>query len=472
MILNNIQLSSISSSSPSIFTLAQVNKEDSTSYASSVTLQNSRISDQVVPSTTGTFLSVGPVQSQNIIHSSFDNITVSESSETVSPPSLTDTCSFISSSITRSTDTFNGILFSGLTDKTQFSFTASNSSFTDSTKTTLQSYTASYGIDCTPSHPSYENNQTMQRVNCSDTTVKHSFTNCTWRRCKCAAKDNGGAISADYRGLSLSIDKCIFSDCYCGNGYSGSGGAIFANSSSSLSVINSSFEWTIPQYQSINGGAIYLSSVPSVTVYDNTFTKCYTGTEGGAIEMKDCSTKSKPAKIINNCRFLHCHCNTEELGGGGGALYSYYTQQYSNLITNCVFTNCSSFRGAAFSIYYPFEDPTLFQDYSVMYCSFNKNHVLYNGYGNDVMLQASGPYIPKDWEPLFFYCFSTSSSLRVGYTSNGNYYRTDVSWLPQMNSTNLQKSTQNAHENGDSESKESAFVSFENAQLNEVDHAN
>ena len=132
---------------------------------------------------------------------------------------LQDLSLFSYSSITHSTDTFYGIICSGLTDKTRLSFTSSNSSFTECVKinnkmSSFHKYNNDHIPECTiddeaPTAPEC----TISGRNSLSHNHKYHFKFCTFSNLN-AASNNGGAIylpeGAYQSSTSLEVSDSIF----------------------------------------------------------------------------------------------------------------------------------------------------------------------------------------------------------------------------------------------------------------------
>ena len=270
----------------------------------------------------------------------------------------------------------------------------------------------------------------MDRIKCSDSRVIHFFTNCKWTDCK-TENDNGPAIFSNTAGVKLSVERCIFTDCYCEDYTNTYGGIVFVSSISSLTVKNSFFEYTKESPQTRHGGAIKAVQVPSMTIHDDTFSKCYAFTDGGGVDLVSCSTEDDTKKVINNCYFLQCR--SKEGSGGGVCAMS---NQYNNLITNSIFSHCSSVYGGGLYLFYSSYSPSssTSEEFPVQFCFFNRNFLSSSdAWGNDATFESNGNYIPADDQPILLHCFSTSESFRVGYYADNKWSITDVNWLIQSN---------------------------------------
>ena len=259
------------------------------------------------------------------------------------------------------------------------------------------------------------------------TNSVYSFTLCIFSKIDGGSAD-GGAIYASGGTTELTVKDCAFIDCSSTsqtNYYSG-GGAIYTESISSISVINSDFVWNKSSKQAYSGGALTVRFPSSTTIRDNTFTKCCIGSSGGAIYIQS-SSPDRTSTVIENCRILNCKGTTN----GGGGICAHLNYQYNDLITECLFSLCTNYYGGGLYLYHPTSSSG---QYPVHFCFFNKNSISKSGgYGNDVYLEW---YNPNNDPVVCFHCHSTSDSVRVGYRINHNdliFFSNDYIWLPQTN---------------------------------------
>ena len=124
---------------------------------------------------------------------------------------LIDTNICTSSSVTHSTDTFYGILCSGLTEKTRLSFTSSNSSFYECLRSNTYCIFPARNHHLSFAH-SVSNMELITSHQDPHDGKEHTFTD-TFFKCK---NDNGcgGAIDLT-NGGDLVIQRCIFDKCSC-----------------------------------------------------------------------------------------------------------------------------------------------------------------------------------------------------------------------------------------------------------------
>ena len=293
----------------------------------------------------------------------------------------------------------------------------------------------------TNDNPTCPNNKIQQDGRCKYTqrpnlssvgTFQFTYTDF----CECSNYGNGGIVYFSFSTLSptsLLFDHCVFTDCSCEDLSSDRfGGSLYVYNISSVSVSHSCFRWNKDTRQTSSGGALFFASVPSVSIYDDTFIKCCVASLGGAVYIYNCSTVSRTAKEIDDCRFFNCRGT--ETYGWGGSMRAGSNHQYNNFITNSLFSGCSNYYGGAFFLSYPgsFSPSSYISSamYPVKFCFFNKNFFLHGGAENDVVIFADISYTPTDDEPIFQHCFSTTSSNRVGYYISDGYLSKDVNWLP------------------------------------------
>jgi len=135
----------------------------------------------------------------------------------------------------------------------------------------------------------------------------------------------GGAIFFDSSG-SLSLENCTFLNNDVGsqdNGTSRNGGAVFAGSGATLTALNCSFVGNVAMSTStyIRGGAVCFEGDANFT--NCAFTSNSSSKEGGAIY-----SGSGAAKIYK------CFFKGNNSGGSGGAIYC--SPSYASEIVNCI----------------------------------------------------------------------------------------------------------------------------------------
>ena len=304
-----------------------------------------------------------------------------------------------------STDTFYGIICSGLSKKTQLSFTSSNSSFTECER--------KYSLYTLSSFPSNNNCYSSPYKECqfsphsqepSLSTAFVTFISCTFND----FISSSGAAICFTSGDTLSVDQCSFTDCKSTHSfehYEGAGG-VLSNCGSLLSVTSSTFISCVSE--SFGGGVLATKDCKYATVSLCSFFTC-TANHGGGV-----SVFFGPSSSVSSCRFL-C-CTADAIGGG---LYHDSKTPCFFTASNLLFTentaNYNGDRGGG-----GFEDRRN-SDYSITisFFFFNDNKAP-SGVGNDLSMH----YIPLIGNDIL-HCFTTTSS-----RSFWNKDSHDTNWLP------------------------------------------
>ena len=313
-----------------------------------------------------------------------------------------------SSSVTHSTDTFYGIICTGLTGKTTFSFVSSNSSFSEclrrltlsSSFYSSPSFSLSFNGDCDSSP--YEEcifSHTLSRFSSSA-----SFKFCTFDTL--SVDGNGGAISFSQASSFLTVEDSLFIHCTS----SQNGGAIYTDSASSLSVTSSTFIACLcPRY---GGGAFVYDSCESSTVSFCTFLSC-TGLFGGGL-----MTWMGPTSFLSSSRFISC-----SVTDAGGALYHNGVSSDFIRLTDTLFArntadSCNhdpnDYGGGAFKDYRG-------QSYSSTYSfSFFSENIADTNFGHDIAISKNALS-----EGSLIHCFTTTAI--NAFTNVGD---NETNWLP------------------------------------------
>jgi hypothetical protein len=144
-------------------------------------------------------------------------------------------------------------------------------------------------------------------------------------------KDNPGAAAAGVNFLltnsSVTFQGCIFS---C-SGWNADGGGTIRSSGGTLDVINCTFKEVRNFATSGNGGAIEMTSSPTVVVTNSTFNSC-SARRGGAIYQN-----TGTLTVTGSCFDGNFSAGDgSDPSNGGGAYYS-----SGGAGTSCSFTNCS-----------------------------------------------------------------------------------------------------------------------------------
>ena len=314
---------------------------------------------------------------------------------------------------------FDGILCSGLTEKTKLSFTSSNSSFSDCVRT--QQFKDSTNSDHCSTTTS--NNQVLYdsctehhfsstKVFLSTSTI-HSFTHCIFTNMYCT-DDKAGAISCTQSSTVITLHCCTFESC-------------------------SSID---------RGGAVFVSGDSNtLTVTDSLFHNCIVTEKkeepnpgGGGI----CMSGSLSCLDITSCTFLTCQANVYPRGGGGffasqiknshtsssqfidsstdssgGAIFFWELETLFSLSDSLFSGNSAKWGGGAIRAV---GNPVLSTP-RLMFSFFTANTAPQN-HGSDLSID------PKCLTSPFLHSFSTTASNRAGYhTSTVSEDYSD--WLPQ-----------------------------------------
>ena len=330
---------------------------------------------------------------------------------------LTDTCTLTSSSVTHSTDTFYGILCSGLIDKTQLLFTSSNSSFSQ--------YLSNIHLQHTQFTKEINDNPYCSSQTISGRCVYHTHPSLPTSGpylfidtdfLSCSSSSNGSAISCSKPSASLTVERCTFDSCNCGN-YSG--GAIYAKSLSLLSVKNSLFSSCGGDHKVYQGGAISIESVHAMLIRENFFLKCYSSENAGALDMRN-SGSEQTELPLQSSSFIHCECLT---GGGasGGALEA--SGNACGFCSSVLFAYCKAYYGGASWLgasYFP---------NSICFSFFTGN----NGnvsLGNDI---AFHNYLYAIGDSIFLHSFTTTNDNRLACFVEGlNRKAINQDWFPHV----------------------------------------
>ena len=303
----------------------------------------------------------------------------------------------ISSSITNSTDTFYGILCSGLTDKTRFSFTSSNSSFTECTRKHNSFKHFSNNISCN-SNP-YSDCTEMLQVSISGSEhASYSFTNCKFSQMN--TNYQGAAICSVSASTKVTLNSCILKDCTSDK----NGGAIYLNGSNSLTVMDTLFLNCVTNSDETDpgGGGMYInSSVSSHFVYRSTFIKCFANVfprgGGGFI-----ASNVKVSHTFSSV-FVSCFSNST-----GGAVFFYQNVNAFSISDTVFIGNQGTTGGGAIRELY-----NAIQSTPHLKFSFFTGNTAPADNGNDFCVS------PEIQESPFLYSFSTTDSNRIAY-SHGN----------------------------------------------------
>ena len=412
--------------------------QDNPDSTSSVILSNTILTDIVLSPSLGTFLSTGPLSTQSITHSSFQNITLSDPSSSSSTLPLTenDECLLNSVDIQDSQETFYGILCSGLTQKTLYSFSSTNSSFERCIREfhplSLHSYISATHSFSSRSNDAEESNCIITTIHstCTNLTLpgkqtlagKNTFTLCTF---SCKTKGNGGALYFDSQPSqsqsSLEVQNCTFLDCKSTQDlklhpYSPScGGAIYADTLSDVCINASFFSYCIASY----GGGVFIDHTQnSFSLSSCRFIECSSSNSGSGVFLQSSNLSS--SLVLTDCLFLSNHCdnstdNSTENYGGGACIR--FQRNHSILIANCLFLENKARNGGGIFAKAN-ESPSIF---SIQFSFFSYNSV--SGCGEDIFLEGftDNPILSS----------FTSSLNPVSVSSMTDDQCIYLAWLPQ-----------------------------------------
>ena len=283
---------------------------------------------------------------------------------------------------------------------------SSNSSFTECVKKNTSSFLL-HNTDC--ASPSYEE--------CSFTGPTHvivtsttSFLRCTFSTM--SSDDQGAAIYSKSTALvSVTVTSCVLADCTAGM----NGGAIYLSGINSLTVTGSVFQNCITNSEESEpgGGGIYVDGLEScLYVSTSSFINCKStvGHRGGsgffASQIKSLCTYST--------RFISCSSTN-----AGGALFFL---QVSNdlLVSDSLFSNnTADVHGGAIR-----EVNDFISSIPHLKFSFFTANRAPDDHGNDLSIQ------PEITSSPFIHCFTTALSNRVAYNSGSGSHKYDDYWLP------------------------------------------
>ena len=298
----------------------------------------------------------------------------------------------IYSSATHSTDTFYGILCSGLTDKTKLSFIASNSSFiecvmkhkshshnTYSSSSLSLKFNSLVSTHRDSSHHSPDDSKTHMFIDTVFTFQEHS--------------GSGGAIDQT-NGGTLVIQRCIFDSCSC----TVRGGAVsYRGDGYCIQKENLYFNCSC----SAHSGAFDSSLEPSQTHHIHTL--CRYIDNHASYYSHSCIEFSPDAYMHSNI-YIHGISNGQ---GHAGTVVNYHSNG-PIVYSNCVFFDGNAFNGGELSFMSFHSDWEA--TYSVKFCFFsnnyNTNRLPYEIYFD----RNTSSYAQQE---LILHCFSTTQNSKV-----------------------------------------------------------
>ena len=224
--------------------------------------------------------------------------------------------------------------------KTRFSFTSSNSSFTECVRKHLSSK-YSYVLQSNACEQNCQGQNLGTRRVSLDSSSTHTFTSCSWKDCKSA---QGPAISFRSRtSSSLTVDQCSFDSCNSTSSVrQDGGGAINAYQVKNVRITSSlfysckctSFQLST-EGQLRSGGGVLLHSVTETPLVKMCiFISCEVLDDAGGLGIYSCGNNLN-AIPVQDSRFISCYCNDSS-----GA----YEFQLSTckMCSSCLYCGCTS----------------------------------------------------------------------------------------------------------------------------------
>ena len=306
------------------------------------------------------------------------------------------------------------MLYSILAEKTQLSFTCSNSSFTECVRRHSSSphYLSLFSTNSECDGPSYEGCPFTGTHRTPTSTT--SFTRCTFSNIL-ASGDNGGAICCTISSVNITLQSCSIINC---NSTKNGGGVYVEGDSTTLSVDNTVFHECITTSQETHpgGGGICMKGSSSLTVSSASFIGCKANVEirnrgGGGIfasQIKDCS--------ITSSRFVSCSTVTT-----GGAVFFWNLSAEFSVCDTVLKGNYAKYSGAGLR-----EHSNSHSDCVHLTFLFFSDNTNPDDRGNDLL------FLPQILKSPSLYCFSTTTKGVCIEDSSGNIKSISGSdeWLP------------------------------------------
>ena len=299
---------------------------------------------------------------------------------------------------------------------TRFSFTSSNSSFSECVRNDhlhfLPSSSNTYGVTSDIKWWEAETfNNNTKNVFSSSSATNYKFTDCRWAHC--SSSSDGGAIRLTSSGSTLTILRGTFIDC---NTTCNFGGGVFVDHCEKLDAENSLFYQCHATTNRKNlGGAgicIHNCSTTNHIARELLFIDCDCESDAGGMTLHYC----KGTQIefpIQSSQFIKCRSLT--FSPDGGAI-CYAGNNVTVGVQNCLFSQCSATNGGGIWT----DICTRPSAEVIKFCFFHANTV--TGKGKDVCLcRLESNYMP------FLHCMTTSSENTVGEYENTNDHS---DWLP------------------------------------------
>ncbi|KAH7826968.1 uncharacterized protein MONOS_3557fu3558 [Monocercomonoides exilis] len=173
-----------------------------------------------------------------------------------------------------------------------------------------------------------------------DTTESQSFSLCEW--VDCTAPQGGALYVHDNEKAILRVENSSFTRC---NASSTRGGGIYALKIAECNVLHTPFfQCSAAATTDFGGGGISSEYVYVQTMVDDcSFHNCFSGNDGGAIDLRLTKTQRQKHCIINSY-FDNCRCNSSTDGAGGAVEHWRCIDKV--IISNCFFCHCYSMQGA------------------------------------------------------------------------------------------------------------------------------
>ncbi|KAH7826916.1 uncharacterized protein MONOS_13687 [Monocercomonoides exilis] len=218
----------------------------------------------------------------------------------------------------------------------------------------------------------------LQKKGQINSTASQSFSLCEWTDC---TAEQGGAIYVhDNEKAILRVENSSFTRC---NASSTRGGGIYALNIAECIVLHTTFfQCSAAATTDYGGGGISSEYVYVQTMVDDcSFQNCFSGNDGGAIDLRVTKTQ-RQKKCVTNSIFVSCTANNSTASAGGAIEHWNCTDQV--IMSNCLFHNCFSIHGggAVGILINSYNNGTLFY-----YCFFHNNTCVTGGH--DIALHNS-----------------------------------------------------------------------------------
>ena len=175
---------------------------------STISAQNCAFNSICIPVGENTFIGSGELEKSEMKNVVFSNITLelheSSSEAVTNRHTATAECLMNSVSVSRSEDTFYGVICAGITDKTGGSFTCTNSTFVECERNDNTSHSMSNAVpSCTSTTLSSSTRCQYSDLSFRYTSDSHTFINVNFK--DCSSTDDGGVIYAKGDTIQLTV---------------------------------------------------------------------------------------------------------------------------------------------------------------------------------------------------------------------------------------------------------------------------